>query len=56
MVDSCTMSELIQAPTEGYGDSIVLPPILSDNFELKTGLITLVTSNPFHGCVDLKHT
>ena len=33
--DQRTMQELLQCPTEGYGDAIVLPPILSDNFELK---------------------
>ncbi|GJX23517.1 reverse transcriptase domain-containing protein [Tanacetum coccineum] len=36
MADTRTMSELLQAPTEGYGDAIVLPPILTENFELKT--------------------
>ncbi|PWA87837.1 reverse transcriptase domain-containing protein [Artemisia annua] len=49
MADQRTMQELLQCPTEGYGDAIVLPQILSDNFELKTGLIQLVTSNQFHG-------
>jgi hypothetical protein len=47
--DQRTMQELLQCPTEGYGDAIVLPLILSDNFELKTGLIQLVTSKQFHG-------
>nr|GEU39297.1 retrovirus-related Pol polyprotein from transposon TNT 1-94 [Tanacetum cinerariifolium] len=49
MADTHTMSELLQAPTEGYGDAIVLPPILVENFELKVGLLTLVTSSQFHG-------
>nr|GEU88468.1 putative reverse transcriptase domain-containing protein [Tanacetum cinerariifolium] len=49
MADTRTMSELLQAPTEGYGDDIVLPPILVENFELKVGLLTLVTSSQFHG-------
>ncbi|GKD59119.1 reverse transcriptase domain-containing protein, partial [Tanacetum coccineum] len=49
LADTRTMSELIQAPTEGYGDAIVLPPILAENFELKVGLLTLVTSSQFHG-------
>ena len=49
MADQRTMQELLQCPTEGYGDAIVLPQILSENFELKTGLIQLVTSNQFHG-------
>nr|GEW40009.1 reverse transcriptase domain-containing protein [Tanacetum cinerariifolium] len=35
MADTRTMSELLQAPTEGYEDSIVLPPILAKKFELK---------------------
>nr|GEU72646.1 reverse transcriptase domain-containing protein [Tanacetum cinerariifolium] len=35
MADARTMSELLQAPTEGYVDAIVIPAILADNFELK---------------------
>ncbi|GKB14549.1 reverse transcriptase domain-containing protein [Tanacetum coccineum] len=42
MADTRTMSELLQAPTDGYGDAIVLPPILAENFELKVGLLTLL--------------
>ena len=49
MADQRTMQELLQCPTEGYGDAIVLPQILSENFELKTGLIQLVTANQFQG-------
>ncbi|GKE09690.1 reverse transcriptase domain-containing protein [Tanacetum coccineum] len=49
MADTCTMSELLQAPTEGYEDAIVLPPILVEKFKLKVGLLTLVTSSQFHG-------
>ncbi|GKC26219.1 reverse transcriptase domain-containing protein [Tanacetum coccineum] len=49
MADTHTMSELLQAPTEGYGDAIVLPPILAENFELKVRLLTLVTLSQFHG-------
>nr|GEV91565.1 reverse transcriptase domain-containing protein [Tanacetum cinerariifolium] len=49
MADARTMSELLQAPTEGYGDAIVIPAILSDNFELKVELLQLVTSSQFHG-------
>ncbi|GKA32773.1 reverse transcriptase domain-containing protein [Tanacetum coccineum] len=48
MADTRTMSELLQAPTEGYGDAIVIPAILAENFELKVGLLTLVTSSQFH--------
>ncbi|GKC35012.1 reverse transcriptase domain-containing protein [Tanacetum coccineum] len=49
MADTRTMSELLQAPTEGYGDAIVIPAILSENFKLKVGLLQLVTSSQFHG-------
>nr|GEY21894.1 hypothetical protein [Tanacetum cinerariifolium] len=35
MEDTRTMSELLQAPTKGYGDAIVIPAILAENFELK---------------------
>ncbi|GKE69336.1 hypothetical protein Tco_1527408, partial [Tanacetum coccineum] len=49
MVDTRTMSELLQAPTEGYGDAIVIPAILAKKFELKVGLLQLVTSSQFHG-------
>ncbi|GJX58318.1 hypothetical protein Tco_0289708 [Tanacetum coccineum] len=49
MADMRTMSELLQAPTEGYGDTIVIPAILAENFELKVGLLSLVTSSQFHG-------
>ncbi|GKC97458.1 reverse transcriptase domain-containing protein, partial [Tanacetum coccineum] len=47
--DTRTMSELLQAPTEVYGDAIVIPAILAENFELKVGLLQLVTSSQFHG-------
>ncbi|GJS42883.1 reverse transcriptase domain-containing protein [Tanacetum coccineum] len=49
MADTRTMSELLQAPTEGYGDAIVIPSILAENFELKIELLQLVTSSQFHG-------
>nr|GEY63478.1 DNA-directed DNA polymerase [Tanacetum cinerariifolium] len=47
MADTRTVSELLQAPTDGYGDAIVLPPILAENFKLKVGLLQLVTSSQF---------
>ncbi|GJX58994.1 hypothetical protein Tco_0290384 [Tanacetum coccineum] len=49
MADQRTMAELLQAPTEGYGDAIVIPAILAENFELKHGLLNLVTSKQFYG-------
>nr|GEU90553.1 reverse transcriptase domain-containing protein [Tanacetum cinerariifolium] len=41
MADNRTMAELLQAPTEGYEDAIVIPEIAANNFELKHGLINL---------------
>ncbi|GJU64260.1 hypothetical protein Tco_1246095 [Tanacetum coccineum] len=35
MADQRTMAKLLQAPTEGYRDAIVIPAILTENFELK---------------------
>ncbi|GJR99750.1 reverse transcriptase domain-containing protein [Tanacetum coccineum] len=43
------MAKLLQAPTEGYEDAIVIPAILAENFELKHGLLNLVTSKQFYG-------
>nr|GFA56263.1 reverse transcriptase domain-containing protein [Tanacetum cinerariifolium] len=34
-----TMEELLQAPSEGYGEAIVIPEILAENFEIKTNLL-----------------
>ncbi|GJS29621.1 reverse transcriptase domain-containing protein [Tanacetum coccineum] len=44
MANTRTMVELLQAPTVGYGDAIVIPAILAENFELKHGLLNLITS------------
>nr|GEU94636.1 reverse transcriptase domain-containing protein [Tanacetum cinerariifolium] len=34
-----TMKELLQAPTEGYGEAIVISEILAENFEIKMNLL-----------------
>ncbi|GJY05822.1 hypothetical protein Tco_0371762 [Tanacetum coccineum] len=47
MADQCTMAELLRAPTEGYAEAIVVPPILAEHFELKHSLINMMTSNQF---------
>ncbi|GKC20963.1 hypothetical protein Tco_1023113 [Tanacetum coccineum] len=39
-----TMEHLLRAPTEGYGEAIVL-----HHFEIKTNLLQLVQANPFYG-------
>ncbi|GJZ09822.1 reverse transcriptase domain-containing protein, partial [Tanacetum coccineum] len=43
------MEELLQAPTDGVGDAIVVPPILANQFELKISLLNLETAIAFHG-------
>ncbi|GKA72796.1 reverse transcriptase domain-containing protein [Tanacetum coccineum] len=48
MADKRTMAQLLQAPTEGYEDAIVIPEI-NANFELKHGLINLVQNKQFFG-------
>ncbi|GJY01324.1 hypothetical protein Tco_0359476 [Tanacetum coccineum] len=49
MADQRTMAELLCAPTEGYVEVIVVPPIPAEHFELKHSLINLVTSKQFFG-------
>nr|GEZ47251.1 reverse transcriptase domain-containing protein [Tanacetum cinerariifolium] len=49
MADNRTMEEMLQAPKEGYGDAIVVQDILAENFEIKTGLLSLIQANQFHG-------
>nr|GEV50208.1 hypothetical protein [Tanacetum cinerariifolium] len=44
-----TIEELLQAPTKGYGEAIVIPEILAKNFEIKTNLLQLVQANKFYG-------
>nr|GEV81640.1 reverse transcriptase domain-containing protein [Tanacetum cinerariifolium] len=34
-----TMKELLQGPTEGYGEAIIILEILAENFEIKTNLL-----------------
>nr|GEV48154.1 reverse transcriptase domain-containing protein [Tanacetum cinerariifolium] len=47
MADQRTMAELLRAPTEGYAEVIVVPPILVEHFELKHSLINMMTSDQF---------
>nr|GEW41510.1 reverse transcriptase domain-containing protein [Tanacetum cinerariifolium] len=47
MVDQLTMAKLLCAPTEGYAEAIVVPPILADQFELKHSLTNMMTSDQF---------
>ncbi|GKB38285.1 hypothetical protein Tco_0883227 [Tanacetum coccineum] len=35
MDDNRTMAQLLEAPTEGYEDAIVVPEITANNFEIK---------------------
>nr|GEZ91006.1 reverse transcriptase domain-containing protein [Tanacetum cinerariifolium] len=43
---------MLQAPIEGYEDTIVVPQINANNFELKQTLINIVQSNQFTGRQD----
>nr|GEU94776.1 reverse transcriptase domain-containing protein [Tanacetum cinerariifolium] len=52
MTDNRTMTQMLQAPIEGYEDAIVVPLINANNFELKRTLINLVQSNQFTGRQD----
>ncbi|GJU12683.1 hypothetical protein Tco_1135079 [Tanacetum coccineum] len=47
MADNHTKAQLLEAPTEGYEDAIVVPEITAENFELKHGLLTLVQNKQF---------
>ncbi|GKG15202.1 reverse transcriptase domain-containing protein [Tanacetum coccineum] len=49
MDDTRTMAQLLEAPTVGYEDAIVVPEITADNFELKHGFLTLVQNKQFFG-------
>ncbi|GJR75129.1 reverse transcriptase domain-containing protein [Tanacetum coccineum] len=49
MDDNRTMAQLLEAPTAGYEDAIVVPEITADNFELKHGLLNLVQNKQFFG-------
>nr|GEW31770.1 reverse transcriptase domain-containing protein [Tanacetum cinerariifolium] len=44
MADQRTMAKLLRAPTEGYAEAIVVPPIPAEHFELKHSLINLIAS------------
>nr|GEX50330.1 reverse transcriptase domain-containing protein [Tanacetum cinerariifolium] len=49
MADQRTMAELLRAPTEGYAEAIVVPPILVEQFEIKHSLINMMTTDQFFG-------
>nr|GEX72049.1 reverse transcriptase domain-containing protein [Tanacetum cinerariifolium] len=56
-----TMEELLQAPTEGYGEAIVILKILAENFVIKTNLLLeawdgfkeMLRACPHHGFSEL---
>ncbi|GKA53486.1 hypothetical protein Tco_0746801, partial [Tanacetum coccineum] len=52
IADQCTITELLRAPTEGYAEAIVVPPIPAEHFELKHSLINLVTLKQFYDFED----
>ncbi|GJT51988.1 reverse transcriptase domain-containing protein [Tanacetum coccineum] len=40
-----TMEELLRTPTEGYGETLFIPEINADHFEIKTNLLQLVQAS-----------
>nr|GEV64631.1 reverse transcriptase domain-containing protein [Tanacetum cinerariifolium] len=54
MADNRTTAQLLQAPTEGYEDAIVIPEITATNFELKHGSGTLPSNTITNPKEDLK--
>nr|GEX01811.1 reverse transcriptase domain-containing protein [Tanacetum cinerariifolium] len=55
MADQRTMAKLLRAPTEGYAEAIVVPPIPAEHFELKHSLINLTFSEAWDHFKDLLH-
>ncbi|GKB63757.1 reverse transcriptase domain-containing protein [Tanacetum coccineum] len=49
MADNRTMAQLLEAPTKGYEDAIVVPEITANNFEIKHGLLNRVQNKQFFG-------
>nr|GEX92031.1 DNA helicase [Tanacetum cinerariifolium] len=49
MADQRTMAEFLRAPTEGYAEEIMVPPILAEQFDLKHSLNNMMTSDQFFG-------
>nr|GEZ14763.1 reverse transcriptase domain-containing protein [Tanacetum cinerariifolium] len=49
MTDNRTTAEMLRAPTEGFAEAIVVPPILAEQFELNHSLINMMTSEQFFG-------
>nr|GFA66872.1 reverse transcriptase domain-containing protein [Tanacetum cinerariifolium] len=54
MADNRTMAQLLQAPTVGYEDAIVIPEIAATNFKLKDGSGTLPGNTVTNPKEDLK--
>nr|GEY50685.1 reverse transcriptase domain-containing protein [Tanacetum cinerariifolium] len=49
MAENQTMAQLLQEPTDGYEDAIVIPKMAATNFEFKHGLINVVQNTQFFG-------
>nr|GEW85284.1 hypothetical protein [Tanacetum cinerariifolium] len=47
--EKVTVRSVDKAPTEGYGEAIVILEILAENFEIKTNLLQLVQTYKFPG-------
>ncbi|GJT66436.1 hypothetical protein Tco_0241324 [Tanacetum coccineum] len=49
MDDNRTMAQLLEAPTEGYEDAIVVPELTQTSLRTKHGLLNLVQNKQFFG-------
>nr|GEU41258.1 hypothetical protein [Tanacetum cinerariifolium] len=49
MADRRTIAKLLRVPTEGYAEAIVVPLIITEEFELKHSRINMMTSDKFFG-------
>ncbi|GKB72648.1 hypothetical protein Tco_0934060 [Tanacetum coccineum] len=55
MADNRTMAQLLEAPTEGYEDAIVILEITANNFEIRHGLLNLVQNKQFLEMIKKTH-
>nr|GEU29992.1 reverse transcriptase domain-containing protein [Tanacetum cinerariifolium] len=49
MADNRAMEELLQAPTKGYREAIIILEINADHFEIKMNFLQLIQANPYRG-------
>nr|GEU63451.1 reverse transcriptase domain-containing protein [Tanacetum cinerariifolium] len=55
MADNRTMTQLLEVPTEGYEEAIVVPDIIANNFKIKHDLLNLVQNKQFLDMIKKTH-